>query len=357
MKLSRLFMLAVFLPALAYAQFAAPPVITAITPASGPPGTAVTIFGENFDLPPGFACILPCPTKVLFDTIEVTPREASDKRLVVIAPPHAPGAAVLTVMTGDARVAFGTFTYEGDPEAQYEFVLLPIYIDGSVRGVGGSQWQTDFWVRNDGGTGVSLAPWVCPPGQSCPAVFPLTRALQPSESLHNLPPFVRAPTNNPGRILYYTKGAKLSTTLRVADVSRQSLNAGTELPVLRSDDFAGSTIQLLNVPAGTTFRHMLRIYDLTASATIFRVNVYKQVEGSASGEVVASFELKTVPTQTAPFRDLPAYAQSELNPYFPAGLEGPLRIEVFPQTPGARFWSFVSITNNDTQLVTLSTPQ
>ena len=33
-----------------------------------------------------------------------------------------------------------------------------------------------------------------------------------------------------------------------------------------------------------------------------------------------------------------------------------LRIEVTPVTPGLRFWTFVSVTNNETQHVTLITP-
>src|SRR5215212_1264444 len=163
MNVARLLLLAAFLPALAFAQFGTPPVITSITPPAGPPGTAITILGDHFDLPPGFACILPCPTTVIFDGIEVIPRESSDERLVVIAPLHPAGPSVLLVKTGDFRLAPGTFTFEADPEGQYERAVLPIYIDGRTTGVGGSQWQTDFWARNDGGISIVLAPWPCPP--------------------------------------------------------------------------------------------------------------------------------------------------------------------------------------------------
>ncbi|HWW60782.1 MAG TPA: IPT/TIG domain-containing protein, partial [Thermoanaerobaculia bacterium] len=345
------------LPALASAQFGTPPVITSITPPSGPPGTAVTIIGNHFDLPPGFACILPCPTTVRFNGIEVTPRESSDTRLLVIAPSHPAGPSIVTVITGDARLAFTTFTFEADQEGQYERALLPIYIDGRTTGVGGTQWQTDFWLRNNGGIGIALAPWTCPPDLACPAVFPLTRSLQSGESLHNLPSFNREPAENPGRILYYTKGAKLATGLRVADVSRQSLNAGTELPVVRNNELVSTTLQLLNVPTGPQFRHMLRIYDLTSSQTAYRVNLHKQVEGTAAGDLVATFELKATPAQNGPFRDQPSYAQAQLNAYFASNIGTPLRVEIVPETPDSRFWAFVSITNNDTQLVTLSTPQ
>jgi len=357
MKLSRLLMFAALLfPVFASAQFApaGQPEISAITPPSGPPGTVVTITGKGFDLPPGFACFAPCPARVLFNTADAVVREASDKELVVIAPPQPAGVAVLTIVTGDARITFSTFTFTDSLEAQYESVLLPIYLDGRTGGANGSQWQTDFWIRNNAFDGVALAPWVCPTDQVCPAVIPLTRTLQGFESLHNLPAFSRPPTSNPGRILYVTRGSKISASLRVADVSRQSLNAGTQIPVVRTAEFAKSAVQLLNVPAGTEFRDMLRVYDLMPTPTLFRVNLYRQAEG-ATGAPFATFELKTVPAQSGEFRDLPGYTQVDLQSYV-GSQTGSYRVEVIPQTPGSQFWTFVSITNNDTQLVTLSTP-
>ena len=58
------------------------------------------------------------------------------------------------------------------------------------------------------------------------------------------------------------------------------------------------------------------------------------------------------------FRDLPSYGEiGDLGKQLPAGAARALRIEVQPTSPGSRFWTFVSITNNSTQHVTLVTAQ
>ncbi|HEX9160465.1 MAG TPA: hypothetical protein VF980_02060 [Thermoanaerobaculia bacterium] len=63
--------------------------------------------------------------------------------------------------------------------------------------------------------------------------------------------------------------------------------------------------------------------------------------------------------ETGPFRVHPAYAEYSqfanllTNPRATAAM----RIDVDPLTTGSRYWTFVSITNNDTQRVTLVSPQ
>lgn len=48
----------------------------------------------------------------------------------------------------------------------------------------------------------------------------------------------------------------------------------------------------------------------------------------------------------------------EIQDLVPAGAQpASLRIEIDPQTSGSAFWGYVAITNNDSQQVTLVTPQ
>lgn len=361
MKLARTFALLLSLLA-AVSLFAVDaPVISSVDPSSGPPGTLVTISGHGFALPPNFACFAPCPTVVFFDTTEVKPREESDTRLTVIAPAHAAGTVTLRIRTGDGREASSTFQYTASAEAAWQRVLLPVYVTGQVPGSNGSLWTTDFWIRNNSGNpedSAALAPWSCE-GQVCPPVFPSQRPLRAGETLHNIPPFFRAPTDNPARLLYITRSVfpKVSMNLRVADVSRGGLNAGTEIPIVRDEAFATSTIQLMNVPVDARFRLLLRVYDVTPSPAQFQVNVWTLPEGTTAPRFVSSTQLVATSPQTGEFRDLPSYAQLDLAAAIPSGTAGPLRIEVAPLSQGSRFWAFVSITNNETQLVTLVTPQ
>lgn len=357
LRLSLLFLL----PLAAFAQNN-DPVIDSITPASSPTagGIEVTITGNNFD--PKIVCILPCPTKVRFDNTEVVPKSESNTKLVVVAPAHAQGVVAVTVIVADGRTVtrHNGFAYGNSAQTGYQTFLLPIYLDGQISGANGSRWQTDLWIRNGGTAAATLAPWDCPAGQACPAVFPLTKTLTAHESIHNLPAFFRAPTANPARLLYVSRGEAeaISTQLRFSDVSRSTLNGGTELPVVREDGLFSGPLSLLNLPVDSRFRVTLRIYDVALTESRFRVDVYAQEVGTGNIKE-QSFELSATTADSGDFRLSPAYAQFSLDAILQLPRVGasPVRLEITPLTAGSRFWAFASATNNDTQLVTLVTPQ
>lgn len=336
-------------------------VITSIEPSKGSSrgGTPVVLTGSGFNTT--IQCIVPCPTKVAFDKAEVVPAEMSDTRMVVIAPAHAAGAVDVTVKTGDGRstTVAGAFTYEASLEAQFTPILLPVYTDGRVPGANGSMWQTDLWIRNSGTENIELAPWVCPPGQACPAVFPYRHTLVPGGTIHNLPAAFRPPTANPSRVIFATRdqGDRLSLQLRNADVTRSTLNAGTEIPVVRERDLLASPADLLNVPFDTSFRVMLRIYDVANTTSRFRVSLVAQTDTATTVE--HAFEIEATTTDTGEFRSTAAYGQFNLEDLRVMKRVWPtaLRLRIEPLTPGSRFWAFASVTNNETQLVTLVSPQ
>lgn len=340
--------LLLLVPVFAFAQNS-DPAITSVQPASGPTTgqTEVTITGNHFA--PRVVCILPCPTKVRFGNTEVEPKSESDTKLVVLTPAHAAGVVDVTVIVADGRTAtkHAGFAYGNTASAAYETVLLPIYLDGRISGAQGSQWQTDLWLRNNGAAAATLAPWDCPAGQVCPAVFPLTRTLAAGESLHNLPAFFRPPTANPARLLYISRSEadQVAAQLRFADVSRATLNAGTELPVVREDDLLTGATTLLNVPFESRFRVLLRVYDAALTESRFRVNVYAQEAGTGN-TVLHTRELNAASSDSGEFRLTPAFAQFSLDEL--QLTPGALRIEITPLTAGSRFWALASVTNNDT---------
>lgn len=336
------------------------PTITDIQPSSGPSagGTEVTLTGTN--LLTKVVCIVPCPARVSFGTVTVDVETETPTRLVVITPAHAPGTVDVTVhVTGEepVKVADG-FTFLGDADDQWAQLLLPVYIDGTVSGAFGSAWTTDFWLRNNGTTPVQLAPWPCPEGQACPPVYPLSTSLGPGATLHDLPPFFRAPSANPSRILYAGSG-DISASLRVADTSRSTLNAGTDLPVIRDDEMRGGTVQLFNVPMDDRFRLLLRIYETAYTKAAFTVRLFDQSDLAGQSSPVHQVTLTATTAQEGEFRTEAAYAQFDLTPLLQLDRVWPaaVRIEIEPKRPGSRYWAVASITNNETQVVTLSTPQ
>jgi hypothetical protein len=85
------------------------------------------------------------------------------------------------------------------------------------------------------------------------------------------------------------------------------------------------------------------------------VTIYPQSE--LDEQPVHSEELTaTVP---ASFSGKAGYAQLDVTGLLriEKAWPGVARIEITPLTEGSRYWSFVSLTNNDTQIVTLVTPQ
>lgn len=336
------------------------PIVSSIEPNRGPVagGTEVTITGSNFL--PAVVCILPCPATVTFGDVTVDVRSETETQLVVFTPAH-PAATVDVIVNVAGRnptTVADAFTFDPGAEQGYEQVLLPVYVDGIVPGANGTQWKTDFWMRNNGPEGVSLAPWPCSPGQVCPPVFPLTSTLNPGQSLHNLPPFFEVPDGNVSRLLWVRPPENLSFSLRFADVARGTLNGGTDMPVIRESELLrNESAQLFNVPLNPQFRVLLRVYDVAYTSSKFRLLFYTQSE--ANEQPTYSAEITATTHQTGELRTEAAYAQFDVTGLLQMERTWPeaVRIEVVPLTPGSRYWAFASVTNNDTQLVTLVTPQ
>ncbi len=341
-------------PLTSFAQ--APPVIQRVTPSAGPTagGTEVTIAGDHLSLPPNFACLLPCPTRVTFGGAQAMLLQESETLLAVKIQPHSPGVVDVMVRTGDGRsvTAPGAFVYSDSDEAGYQRVLLPIYLEQPSPGSNGSSWNTRLWLRNEGTDPITLAPWVCPRGALCVPVFPLTRQLQAHETMLNLPAIDQT---NIGRLLYVNQGGldDLSAGLRLYETSRGDEDAGTEIPVVRESGFLNKAAHFHGVPLDSRFRVMLRVYEMDAPEAQFRVGVFEESEGVSDGSPVAQFTLNTTAPDSGPFGQHPGYAGLGSFLFLPAGV----RIDVEPLTPGSRYWALVSVTSNTTQRVTLVTPQ
>ncbi len=348
-----LFLLLFPLPAFAQAP---PPVIQSVTPATGPSsgGIEVTIAGDHLTLPPNFACLLPCPTHVSFGGAQAQMLQETDKALVVKTPPHGVGTVDVMVRTGDGRTvtAPNAFVYGDDGEAGYQRILFPIYLEEPSPGSNGSLWKTQLWLRNNGTQLITLAPWVCPRGALCIPVFPLTRQLQGQETLLNLPEIQQT---NIGRLVYVNRDglADLSSGLRLYETSRGDTDAGTEIPVVRENEFLTAASHFHAVPLNARFRVMLRVYEMGVDDAQFVVTVFEEAEGTGVKAPLTLFTLRAVAPESGTFREHPGYADYSALMSLPANV----RIDVQPLTKGSRYWAFVSITNNDTQRVTLVTSQ
>lgn len=239
-------------------------------------------------------------------------------------------------------------SHQFEPET-YERLLLPLFLP-PVHGRYGSEFHTDVRFAPTGSDAVSVYGLdICTPDVVCIQPRPLNPVRIDQEMVTS--EFVLS--GAPGRFLYVhpDQVQRLSANLRVHDVSRAMLNFGTEIPIVREREFTEGydhPIALLNVPTDPSYRNTLRIYGTGPEL----VNVRMDGAGVTIERQV----------QMRPGFDIfdPAYAEFT---DFPVA-SGPLRVTVriindTPITlpPAYRLWAFISVTSNETQMITTITPQ
>lgn len=238
-------------------------------------------------------------------------------------------------------------------------MLVPVT---SLRFIG-LPWHVDIrmLVRSD--TQLEIAPHPCELiGITCPygAPYPLRR--QFDAYFTTILPFDLP--DHPGAQFLYIRPQdrdKIHINARVYDDTRTGTTAGSEIPIAHDEDFKNGLISLLNVPAGSGYRQMLRVYDtFETEGTTVEVRVFADDEIAPRVSQVHSLETLdgSQLTTTARLPVRPRYAQVDLRT-LDAELAGAklLRIEVEPLTAGSRIWAFATATNNETHHVTVLSPQ
>lgn len=242
----------------------------------------------------------------------------------------------------------------------YTRFLVPVHVF-DTPGAYGSLWRSETWLRYSGAEPVSIAPVPFCRGAECTI---------DGEIGPNLPaiPFEGLPAPAEPAILIHVASEhadEITIASRFRDVSRFTESAGTEVPVIREDRMSAAPLALLNVPVDPRFRSMLRLYALPdGSEYELEVRYFRQPSTSGPN-IDLDVHLLRVDRVTLrsresplPWNFYPAMAEiggleqlPELAP------EEKIWIEVAPLSPGLRIWALLSLTNNETQQVTLISPR
>jgi hypothetical protein len=242
---------------------------------------------------------------------------------------------------------------------QFKRFLLPIYLAEPVSGAHGSIWASELAIFNPTSADFHND-WCAPlPAEGCPIPLLGNAYIQPGETETSLPSLGEPVYGGHGRVLYIRPFSNpagdpnaLAFQLRVFDRSRIQQTAGTEIPVIREADFRHTTAYLLNIPVDANSRLTFRLYEMDLRLSDFDIRVYDQSNGNLLGTYRSSL-IAPAPERLLWFQ--PAYV--EINDLSTVASASRIRIEVQPRTAGSSFWAFVSVTNNDTQQITLVTPQ
>lgn len=232
--------------------------------------------------------------------------------------------------------------------AQDKRYLLPIPIGAPSPGAHGSVWKGELTAYNAGGRAVrietsnSLCITLCPAGRWNVAAGETVSIFSDS------PTMLLVSSNG------FADSPVVPMNARIFDISRMSSDRGTEIPIVAEEDFRSGTLRLISVPSEPGFRNTLRIYDWDGGEpTLVTVRVLNQRTGVEIGvrQVVLERQIK------GGFFGF-GYAQLDLAEVVPAAAApDTLRLEIDGAGVSLRLWGFVSVTHNETQRVTLITPQ
>jgi hypothetical protein len=221
--------------------------------------------------------------------------------------------------------------------AQFERVLIPSVANEPIPGANGSSWITEIAGQNLGDESLTLF------AAYCPFECPETR-LGPHEVFTSVESIFA--TSPHGAVIQVRSSdvGRLALTARVRDLSRTLNTWGTELPVVLEHEVLETPITLLNVPSSARFRVTLRMYDFTWEDNEFVVRI-ADMQGRPLTE-------RRVRAQMLPGQGLSYAVLSDLDV---TGADTVLVTVTTTRTP-SQFWAFASVTNNETQHVTIISP-
>jgi hypothetical protein len=350
--------LILMLAAVSALQASAAPVIEQVTPTEGfnfAP-TQVTIFGSGF---------MDGDVEVFFGDVKANFYQKTPTKLVVQALPtpegggSAPGFVDITVrVAGHGEAKFPNFYFH--PHAQVSrfdtrMVLVPL-TQGTFPGADGSRWTTEFRVFNTSLISLRLSGpeqiFYSPPID--PGVIIESRQTEKIEipgrdqSLNGAFLYIPRPLANAPKF-----------SLRVVDISQNAGNLGYEIPIVRDDQFL-KDLAFIDVPSDPNHRAALRVYSSTAAPMQVGMTVYPE-DGDTPIEH-RIIDLNGV--SSLPYDEFPPYpAFAAVDPFTTAvrAYGGRVRIELnsreIPPLGPSPMWAFLSLTNNETQQVTIVTPR
>jgi hypothetical protein len=206
-----------------------------------------------------------------------------------------------------------------------------------VPGAFDTIWNTELWYRNGSGKPLSVGPLWTSDHYSL---------LGQTENLILAP----RPASAPGEYVWVTRDGseKVQFDLRLSNSADRSANWGVKIPVVREEEFRDS-VDLINVPTSTDFRSALRVYALDdtfperASVT---VSVYSNLE-----QLLATTDLSLAGS--------PRYgAIMSIAETFPQiGTEKNVRVHIQAQDSVAKLWAFITAVSNQTQYVSVISPE
>jgi len=266
------------------------------------------------------------------------------RTVVVKSPPHSAGTVDVklvaerrdgtTEVLVNARAAFTYYDNNEPPDRSiFEPLLFPVAYEGP--GAFGSRWTTENWVGTDiYGPAKYFHSAAC---TACPNPLQGRARLEPTSSASGL-------------VLWPARGsmATIGASSRARDLSRQSENAGAQVPLARESSFAEEH-RFPDLPIGEHSRAMLRVWVLDERSTI----PFPSTPISVRIEIGAGYRDIALTASSPPSGLL--FGVSDVTDLLQKA--GGVSAEARVRSGRYRNWGIISVTNNETQQVTIIAPR
>jgi hypothetical protein len=240
-----------------------------------------------------------------------------------------------------------------DPNPFYQQVLVPISAGAPIAGRFGARWGVTLLVRNDADTEVLVTN-----GDPTCGFDPCSPPLIPAHTTVQLPGTFGFP---PTVVLHVPAplAKDVFFSIRVRNLSDPD-DPGTEIPVIREEQFLTTRTELLDIGVNNHSRISLRVYDpRSIDGSRIQVRVFSMSSDDLLAEFILTLAGDTGLEDTDPFPSLSGFAQVlSLAEQFPAiRTTDRIRIELTPEREGQEYWALASITDDVTNHISLVTPQ
>ncbi|HEV7238582.1 MAG TPA: hypothetical protein VGQ36_05020 [Thermoanaerobaculia bacterium] len=291
--------------------------------------------------------------EVIVDGVPVEASSFNCEKRIELGP-HAAGSIDIRVHAGaDTHESFGAVHFV-DPKAApdpalYERLLVPVVLNAD--GAFGSSWKTRASIHNRMFGDIKWLPEVSRPLcnlEDCPAALPARSSL-PLEAFGEHPD---------GLVLFVPRSVTPFVRFSsIVQTPRDLSQYGTEVRVIREQELRTVPFIIPDVPFDQRYRVQLRVYGVDGASDPVKVGVSVGDHYWAQHpiEMKAPCTFEALPCNS----NSPAFGSIDLGATFPWLFDGDTyRIHVFPvvDNPTLRYWAFVSITDNETQHVTILTP-
>lgn len=259
-------------------------------------------------------------------------------------------------------VLMGTEAARAQP---YERFLFPIVIV-EHPGAYGSLWTTQAVVRNEGVAPVVMFTSECAYHCSAPCV--ITMCFRGSPTPPGAPFHQGVDRGEvgyvgiPATLLYVerSKADDVSTSLRLIEESKRTVEYGVEIPVVRERELYSGTLWLPSVPVppAEEGRTHLRIYGVESPTdpVTLRVRAFADdvVVWDQLVTLLVPLNFNETPRPMEYNEKQPSYRLLAIPSDIAQG--GTVRLRIDPLTAGLKFWAMASVTSNETQHVTIISP-